>query len=129
MGVQPKKEERTVSQVRLSLGRPCEIIERLSEVVYRVEIPPRGRRVTLHRDRLAPYRGNAHDPHGTPTLTQQRQCVTSSRNAPTNSRPNSPLCPVPSPPQRVNCRRPQRKRKPSSHLRDFVWHPSWRGTE
>lgn len=41
---------------------PCEVLEELGEVVYRVQLPPRGRRVALHRDRLAPYRGDT-DPH------------------------------------------------------------------
>ncbi|KAI3375469.1 hypothetical protein L3Q82_003801 [Scortum barcoo] len=31
---------------------PCEVLEKLGEVVYRVQLPPRGRRVALHRDRL-----------------------------------------------------------------------------
>ena len=31
----------------------------LGEVVYRVQLPPRGRKVALHRNRLAPYRGMA----------------------------------------------------------------------
>ena len=38
---------------------PCRVLERMGEVVYRVQLPPRGRRVALHRDRLAPYRGTA----------------------------------------------------------------------
>ena len=38
---------------------PCRVLERLGEVVYRLHLPPKGRRVALHRDRLAPYRGGA----------------------------------------------------------------------
>ena len=38
---------------------PCRVLERMGEVVYRVQLPPRGRKVALHRDRLAPYQGNA----------------------------------------------------------------------
>uniref|UniRef100_A0A8C5APC8 Gypsy retrotransposon integrase-like protein 1 n=1 Tax=Gadus morhua TaxID=8049 RepID=A0A8C5APC8_GADMO len=38
---------------------PCRVLERMGEVVYRFQLPPRGRRVALHRDRLAPYRGTA----------------------------------------------------------------------
>ncbi len=38
---------------------PCRILGRIGEVVYRVQLPPRGRKVALHRDRLAPYRGTA----------------------------------------------------------------------
>ena len=42
-----------------SLG-PCRVLERLGEVVYRLHLKaPKGRRVALHRDRLAPYRGVA----------------------------------------------------------------------
>nr|XP_013996221.1 unnamed protein product [Salmo salar] len=36
---------------------PCLVIERVGEVTYRVEVPPRSRKVVVHRDRLAPYRG------------------------------------------------------------------------
>ncbi|XP_034085417.1 uncharacterized protein LOC117554929 [Gymnodraco acuticeps] len=38
---------------------PCRVLERVGEVVYRVQLPPKGRKVVLHRDRLAPYRGVA----------------------------------------------------------------------
>lgn len=38
---------------------PCIVLERIGEVVYRVQMPPRGRKVAVHRDRLAPYRGCA----------------------------------------------------------------------
>uniref|UniRef100_A0AAV2LKB0 ribonuclease H n=1 Tax=Knipowitschia caucasica TaxID=637954 RepID=A0AAV2LKB0_KNICA len=33
--------------------------EQVGEVVYRVQVPPRGRKVVLHRDRLAPYRATS----------------------------------------------------------------------
>uniref|UniRef100_A0A674P0I3 Gypsy retrotransposon integrase-like protein 1 n=1 Tax=Takifugu rubripes TaxID=31033 RepID=A0A674P0I3_TAKRU len=35
---------------------PCTVLERLSDVVYRVRLVKRNRVVVLHRDRLAPYR-------------------------------------------------------------------------
>ena len=35
---------------------PGEVMERVSEVVYRVRLPGRGRVVVLHQDRLSPYR-------------------------------------------------------------------------
>ena len=35
---------------------PSELLEQLSDVVYRVKMCARGRVVMLHRDRLAPYR-------------------------------------------------------------------------
>ena len=41
---------------------PCKVLERMGEVVYRVQMPPRGRKVALHRDRLAPYRGGPPSP-------------------------------------------------------------------
>ncbi|KAK2919003.1 hypothetical protein Q8A73_003374 [Channa argus] len=41
---------------------PGEILDRISEVVYRVRMPGRGRRVVLHRDRLAPYHPLAPNP-------------------------------------------------------------------
>ena len=43
---------------------PCRVLERLWEVVYRVQLPPRGKKEALHRDRLAPYRGGSspHEP-------------------------------------------------------------------
>ena len=37
---------------------PCYMVERVGEVVFRVRLAPRGRIVVLHRDRMAPYRGN-----------------------------------------------------------------------
>ncbi|XP_039618348.1 uncharacterized protein K02A2.6-like [Polypterus senegalus] len=36
---------------------PCQVLERVGEVVYWVQMSPRGHRVFLHQDRLAPYRG------------------------------------------------------------------------
>lgn len=34
---------------------PGEVLDKISEVVFRVRMPGRGRRVVLHKDRLAPY--------------------------------------------------------------------------
>lgn len=34
---------------------PCEVLEQLSDVVYRVRMSLRGQVVVLHQDRLAPY--------------------------------------------------------------------------
>lgn len=38
---------------------PCRVMERVGELVSRVQLPPQGRRVVLHGDRLDPYRGSA----------------------------------------------------------------------
>jgi hypothetical protein len=53
---------------------PCPILDKLGEVVYRVQLPPRGRKEILHRDRLAPYRG---------TATPERVAVLPSQNSET----------------------------------------------
>ncbi|KAF7654945.1 hypothetical protein LDENG_00063000 [Lucifuga dentata] len=38
---------------------PCKVLERLREVIYQVQLPSKGRKLLLHRDRLAPYRGGS----------------------------------------------------------------------
>lgn len=52
---------------------PCRVLERLGEVVYRVQLPSRGRKVALHRDRLAPYRGTRDPRHGPGSPTSPLQ--------------------------------------------------------
>ena len=80
---------------------PCSVLERVGEVVYWVQLPPRGRKVTLHRDRLAPYRG-ASSPQtpGTPTIPSLAMTLprhpppSATDQAPNGPRPLSPsLCP------------------------------------
>lgn len=83
---------------------PGEILERLSEVVYRVRMPGRGRTVVLHRDRLSPYR-----PLAPPTVGEDsdvcRPC------AGTSGSPNVPS---------ASRRRPVRQRRLPGRWRDFV---------
>lgn len=43
---------------------PCYVVGRVSEVVYRVKLAPRGRTVVIHRDRMAPYRGSDYPSFG-----------------------------------------------------------------
>ena len=128
---------------------PCEVLEKLGEVVYRVQLPPRGRRVVLHRDRLAPYRGDAR-PHQRPAHSahsQKKQTATPpdspavSLTDPSHS-PSHPPAHTPTPQDTTpahqlesprvqvqpTSRRPQRQRKPPAHLRDFACDPSGRGT-
>ncbi|XP_023193030.1 UPF0524 protein C3orf70 homolog isoform X1 [Xiphophorus maculatus] len=38
---------------------PCRVLERMGEVVYRVQMLQNRRKLALHRDRLAPYQGRA----------------------------------------------------------------------
>ncbi|KAK7899004.1 hypothetical protein WMY93_019857 [Mugilogobius chulae] len=81
---------------------PAEILARLSDVVYRVRMPNRGRLVVLHQDRLAPYRPYApvttNDEGGHQTLPN------ANRDQPVDTAP----------------RRPVRQRRQPGHLRDFV---------
>lgn len=111
---------------------PCKVLERLGEVVYRVQLPPRGRRVALHRDRLAPYRG-------APTaLTQQSgpqtdldstpaDAATTIVTAPTVSPGPTATSDVAPPPPPSGRLRPRRHHRPPGHLRDFI-RPRGRGT-
>uniref|UniRef100_A0A1A8GAE5 Integrase p58-like C-terminal domain-containing protein n=1 Tax=Nothobranchius korthausae TaxID=1143690 RepID=A0A1A8GAE5_9TELE len=81
---------------------PGEILEQLSEVVFRVHMPGRGRRVVLHKDRLAPYHPLAPNPQ-------------------TGVQPGDSLPPTPSPdggamdPQS----RPKRTRRRPGYLLDY----------
>ncbi|KAJ7998031.1 hypothetical protein DPEC_G00218320 [Dallia pectoralis] len=49
---------------------PCCVLEQVGEVVYRVKMAPRGRVMVLHRDRMAPYRGNAQPAYDRGTQSQ-----------------------------------------------------------
>lgn len=53
----PKADEG--SRCRCPGRGPYSVLKRIGEVVYWVQLPPRGRKVGVHRDRLAPYRGSA----------------------------------------------------------------------
>ena len=124
---------------------PCKVLERLGEVVYRVQMPPRGRKVALHRDRLAPYRGGLPSPDTTAPVTsppspatQPVPCsplrrggalhVAGSRSpsplalSPSDSPPGSvaaPAAPVPLPPTPTGTR-PRRRTRPPARLGDYV---------
>lgn len=81
---------------------PAEVVERLTEVVYRVRMPGPGRLVVLHQDRLSPYRplapadAGAGDAGGTP-------------------------CSDPSDFSPAGRDWPARQKKTTGHLQDFVW--------
>ena len=55
----PKRKKGRCPKLDSHWVGPCRVLERLGEVVYRVQLPGTGRKVALHRDRLAPYRGSA----------------------------------------------------------------------
>ena len=123
---------------------PCKVLEKLGEVVYRVRMPPRGRRVTLHRDRLAPYRGGppspdtnapaasppspaAQHPPGSPPTPRGNPLPVSPAPAPlspSRSDPSpAPLSPSPAPvplaPTPAGSR-PRRRTRPPARLGDYV---------
>ncbi|KAJ8332586.1 hypothetical protein SKAU_G00423750 [Synaphobranchus kaupii] len=52
----PERKKGLSPKLRASWREPGEVVERLSEVDYRIRMPGRGRLVVLHQDRLAPYR-------------------------------------------------------------------------
>lgn len=54
----PRKKKGRCPKLDCHWVGPCRVLERMGEVVYRVQRPVRGRKVALHRDRLAPYRGD-----------------------------------------------------------------------
>ncbi|KAK7884629.1 hypothetical protein WMY93_027752 [Mugilogobius chulae] len=125
----PKRKKGRCPKLDCHWVGPCEVLEKLGEVVYRVQLPPRGRRVALHRDRLAPYQGDesplqrpkANTPQTNKTATPQTLTV-----SPTQSPQSaSPICP---PPQVITPKRPQRQRRVPGHLKDFLCDPSGRGT-
>ncbi|KAJ8337204.1 hypothetical protein SKAU_G00384240 [Synaphobranchus kaupii] len=100
----PERKKGLSPKLRASWRGPGEIVERLSEVVYRIRMPGRGRLVVLHQDRLAPYR-----PLATPDAAEPE--VSSDTVLPSEPEPSD------TPPSAT--RRPKRHRRPPGHLRDF----------
>ena len=106
-GVSPKLTSKWVG--------PCEVLERISDVVYRVKLCVRGRVVVLHRDRLAPYRPRA-----------QRDMPAEQPSSPGVSPPTLLDPPdtmafgTDSGGQGPTSSRPQRLRRPPRRYRDYV---------
>ncbi|KAJ7989377.1 hypothetical protein DPEC_G00303900 [Dallia pectoralis] len=117
---------------------PCAVLERVGEVTYRVEIPPRNRKVVVHRDRLAPYRGDKvcggrqEVEVGRPTEQGQSNMETLTQPEPVEGSPRVGVDPPEDtdndtgrvgasegPPGRVTGR-PQRQRRPPGRFEDFV---------
>ena len=73
-GISPKLTSKWVG--------PCEVLEQLSDVVYRVRMSVRGRVVVLHRDRLAPYRPHAKAAEVDNAPSSQGICPPPSASAP-----------------------------------------------
>ena len=95
------------------------MMERLGEVVYRVQLSAKGRKVALHRDRLALYRGGSSSPAQRTSEAPEQPAPTCS---PESAFPPSPVAlpvaesPVPSflAPQAAQSQRQRRA------LREFV---------
>lgn len=91
---------------------PGEILDRISEVVYRVRMPGRGRRVVLHRDRLAPYHPLAPNPVTEPEDSLLSATPSASmNNGGLGAEPGAVSGPL---------QRPARARRLPGQLRDFV---------
>lgn len=113
---------------------PGRVLERLGEVVYRVQMPYRQKKVVLHRDRLAPYHGDrvpqaARPPQGLPEEEPSAPSPLPSVvppafpgeadvSGPTVAHfPSSHPLPYAPTPLRE---RLSRRRRPPRHLKDFV---------
>ncbi|KAJ8333601.1 hypothetical protein SKAU_G00416090 [Synaphobranchus kaupii] len=106
----PERKKGLSPKLRASWRGPGEVVERLSEVVYRIRMPGRGRLVVLHQDRLAPYR-----PLATPDAAEPE--VSSDTALPSEPEPSdTPLSAT---------GRPKRHRRPPGHLRDFDVSCGW----
>lgn len=81
---------------------PAEVVEQLTEVVYRIRMPGPGRMVVLHRDRLSPYRPLA------PADTGAGDAGDTPGSDPSDFSP-------------AGRDRPVRQKKASGHLQDFLW--------
>ncbi|KAI2648671.1 Retrovirus-related Pol polyprotein [Labeo rohita] len=92
---------------------PGEILDHISEVVFRVRMPGRGRRVVLHKDRLAPYHPLAPEQE---TGGSQSGSPPSTPSAETD---NDGLRTEPGAGGRTSGR-PKRVRRRPGHLLDFV---------
>lgn len=101
-GISPKLSNQWVG--------PCTVLERLSDVVYRVRVLGRRKVVTLHRDRLAPYRPLA--PAGA-----EIDCETVGPAPTLVPAPEAALAAVPT--VTPAGRTPRQHRLPA-HLKDFV---------
>uniref|UniRef100_A0A669CTB7 Integrase catalytic domain-containing protein n=1 Tax=Oreochromis niloticus TaxID=8128 RepID=A0A669CTB7_ORENI len=81
---------------------PAEVVERLTEVVYRIRMPGPGRMVVLHRDRLSPYRPLA------PADAGAGDAGDTPGSDPSDFSP-------------AGRDRPVHQKKAPGHLQDFVW--------
>ncbi|KAF7645993.1 hypothetical protein LDENG_00195090 [Lucifuga dentata] len=55
----PQRKKGQCPKLDSQWAGPCRVLERLGEVIYWVQLPSKGRKMVLHRDCLAPYRGGS----------------------------------------------------------------------
>ena len=104
----PVRKRGVCPKLRSHWQGPGEILDRVSEVVYRLRMPgARGRVVVLHQDRLSPYRPLAPvvADEGTP------------RGSPAGS-PDGAVGPAAVAPR--GAQRPNRRRRSPEHFKDYV---------
>ncbi|KAJ8380600.1 hypothetical protein SKAU_G00013780 [Synaphobranchus kaupii] len=123
----PERKKGLSPKLRASWRGPGEIVERLSEVVYRIRMPGRGRLVVLHWlpptgpwQLLMQLSRRSGAPGGATLATTYRPLATPDAAEPeVSSDTVLPSEPEPSDTPLSATRRPKRHRRPPGHLRDF----------
>lgn len=127
----PKRKKGRCPKLDSHWDGPCRVLERVGEVVYRVQVPPRGRKVVLHRDRLAPYRGGAvplFELGATHQSSPGQSVGQTSQDFPIGSPTQVLVAPVTfDSPRLSEPRRPQRARRRPRRFEDFAMSPCGQG--
>ena len=118
----PVRKRGVCPKLRSHWQGPGEILGVVSEVVYRLLMPGRGRVVVLHRDRLSPYCPLApvaaeEEGGGTPVGSPGGPPAPADSSAPADS-PDGAIGPAVATPGEIQ--RPTRRRRAPEHLRDYV---------
>jgi hypothetical protein len=59
----PTRKKGKSPKLQFSWEGPYKVVNRINDVVYRVQKNPRSKMLVVHLDRLAPYYGAARDEH------------------------------------------------------------------
>jgi hypothetical protein len=112
----PVRKRRVCPKLRSHWQGPGEILDRVSEVVYRLQmrgLGARGRVVVLYQDRLSPYRPLAPVVAGEGGGTPRDSPGGSPADSPDGAAPPAVTAPR-------GDRRPNRQRRARRHLKDYV---------
>ena len=122
----PKRKKGRCPKLDSHWEGPCVVLERVGPVTYRVQVVNRRKRLVLHRDRLAPYRGKERadlpsagtDPGD--AAIRPAAVGGGGDEAPLGAESDDDrgVCPGLTPPDRGRVR-PQRARRPPASLADF----------